>query len=111
MNQIKTFSKTQFVERLRDNRVRLGFKTQKHFLHEANKAGLNLTMRRYGAIERGESTASLDEVIGLSQVLQITTDDLLLGDDGWLVFKGLSPRVKAAVKVIANELSQFDSKK
>lgn len=63
-----------FGERLRNRRDTLGF-TQENVAEK-----LNITPRFYQMIERGEKGVSLNRLILLSKVLEVSIDYLLLGD-------------------------------
>ncbi len=79
-------------ERLRIKRNLLSF-TQEYV---SDKVGISL--RFYQMIERGEKSMSLDTLIQLSKVLNISTDYLLFGDVTLLdnpaaqIMSGMSPR-------------------
>lgn len=61
-------------ERLRNRRISLGF-TQ-----ESISDQVDISLRYYQMIERGERKVSLDTLIALSRILSISIDYLLFGD-------------------------------
>lgn len=61
-------------ERLRSRRLSLGF-TQESIANE-----VDISLRYYQMIERGERKVSLDTLIALSRILSISIDYLLFGD-------------------------------
>lgn len=63
-----------FGERLRRRRNELGI-TQ-----ESVSDKVNISLRFYQMIERGEKSLSLDTLIGLSKTLNVSIDFLLFGD-------------------------------
>ena len=63
-----------FGERLRAKRNAVGF-SQEYVAEQAD-----ITLRYYQMIERGEKNISLDTLIRLSRVLQVSIDYLLFGD-------------------------------
>lgn len=63
-----------FGERLRNRRDMLSF-TQEHVAGE-----IDITLRFYQMIERGEKGVSLNTLILLSKVLEVSIDYLLFGD-------------------------------
>lgn len=63
-----------FGERLRSKRNMLGF-TQEYVSEQ-----IDISLRFYQMIERGEKSVSLDTLIKLSQTLTISVDYLLFGD-------------------------------
>jgi len=89
-------------ERLRDRRTSLGL-TQEFAANE-----VNISLRYYQMLERGERKVSLDTLIALSKVLSVSIDYLLFGDvsntlDNPVadIFKGLSPRQREdALKIL-----------
>lgn len=91
-----------FGERLRNRRNTLGF-TQEYVADT-----INISLRFYQMIERGEKSVSLDTLIGLSKALTISIDYLLSGDLSYSlsnpiaeVFEGLSPRQREdAIKIL-----------
>ena len=89
-------------ERLRNRRTVLGL-TQ-----EAVATQVDISLRFYQMIERGERNVSLDTLVGLSRVLNISIDFLLFGNAAHnldnpisAVLDGLSSRQKAdALKIL-----------
>ena len=94
--------------RLKELRVKLGFRTLKPFLAFAERKGHTFTVRRYGAIERGESQPDLDEVVALSAVFGVTTDALLKGNDSTIVIGGLGDKGRKALLRIADEIRSLE---
>lgn len=81
-----------FSERLRNRRNALGL-TQEHVADT-----INISLRFYQMLERGEKSMSLDTLIGLSKTLTVSIDYLLFGDVQHPlsnpiaeIFEGLSP--------------------
>lgn len=63
-----------FGERIQCERNHLGFTRE----YVAEK--LNISLRFYQMIERGEKSVSLETLIGLGRVLNVSVDYLLFGD-------------------------------
>lgn len=63
-----------FGERIRCKRNHLGFTRE----YVAEK--LDISLRFYQMIERGEKSVSLETLIGLGRVLNVSVDYLLFGD-------------------------------
>lgn len=82
-----------FGERIRNKRNHIGLAQD----HVADKLGISL--RFYQMIEHGDKSVSLDTLIGLSKILNISIDYLLFGDLAQQldhpiasIFEQLSPR-------------------
>jgi len=84
-----------FGERIRNRRIAL------HFTQEYVAEKVNITLRFYQMLERGEKSVSLNTLMRLSQTLSISMDYLLLGD--------LSNNLEDPLAGIFNELSQQQS--
>jgi len=82
-------------ERIRNRRNTL------HFTQEYVAEKVNITLRFYQMLERGEKSVSLDTLIRLSQTLSISMDYLLLGD--------FSNSLESPLAEIFNELSPQQS--
>ena len=81
----------QFGERLRNRRNALGL-TQEYVSEQ-----IDITLRFYQMIERGEKSLSLDTLIGLSRVMSVSVDYLLFGN--------LSDSFENPIAKIINDLS------
>lgn len=76
-------------ERLRNLREKKGFATQKQFISHAGRVGHKMSLRRYGAIERGEAKPSVNEIAAICLAMNISADTWLMGrysveDAAWL---------------------------
>lgn len=81
-----------FGERIRNKRNALHF-TQEYVAEKAD-----ITLRFYQMLERGEKSLSLDTLMRLCKILNISIDYLLLGD--------LSGTLENPLVSILNDLSQ-----
>lgn len=82
-----------FGERIRYKRNHLGF-TQEYVAEK-----LDISLRFYQMIERGEKSVSLETLTGLGRVLNVSVDYLLFGDQAQQldspvasIFRQLTPR-------------------
>lgn len=65
-------------ERLRELREKR-FESQKVFCSYAQKYGYSITVRRYGAIERGDVDPALSEIVTICKAMHISSDSWLFG--------------------------------
>jgi transcriptional regulator with XRE-family HTH domain len=68
-------------ERLKMLRERKGFTTKKQFACHAQKHGLDVGLRRYEAIERGDVKPDINEIIAICSAMDISADDWLFGSE------------------------------
>lgn len=79
-------------DRLRRQRIARGFDTQKDFWAYARVYGLDMPLRRYGAIERGEAQANMLEMRSICSALRWSADQWLFGSDAVLDVRELNKR-------------------
>lgn len=66
-------------ERLRELRLKKGYKTQKQFYAHAKKYGYHISLRRYGGIERGDINPTMTDMMTICKAMEITSDAWLFG--------------------------------
>ena len=88
--------------RLRAQRIKRGFETQKEFWNYAKKChGMTMPLRRYGAIERGDTQASMLEIRVICHALEFSADQWLFGSDAVLDVRGMQRRDVTLLSAIA----------
>lgn len=93
--------------RLRRLREAQGYGTQKTFCHHAQKQGYKMTLRRYGAIERGDVKPDIDEIIAICEAMKVSADAWLFGLETPVDVRGLTEKEISLVKNLVKDLVAF----
>lgn len=90
-------------ERLRELREKR-FRSQKVFCGYAQKYGNEISLRRYGAIERGDVNPTLTEIVTICRAMHISADSWLFGYQDVIDTKMLSEAEMGIVKELVKGL-------
>lgn len=90
-------------ERLRELREKR-FRSQKVFCGYAQKYGYEISLRRYGAIERGDVSPGLGEIIMICKAMHISADTWLFGYQDIIDTRLLSDAEMGIVKELVKGL-------
>lgn len=96
--------------RLREWRIRAGYKSQKSFLAGAERMGYGrILYHRYSAIERGELDPGIQELKIICRTLGVSADALLFEQvDPLIVVSGLTPRSRRIILRIVEMIKELE---